>query len=685
MRKKLTAIIVALVIVICSFPVTANAASYPLALVSITDSNLTIPEGETAKVVFKIFPEYKNEKIFVNIYDENGYKVGSASHQFYNTSILYKEYYVTIDTDALDMTVGNYKIEYYMQYYSFMEWRTCPSTYKTTLTVIANKCNGNHNYKFNEIFLDGDCSKPSTDKYICSKCGNIIYQDGALGEHSWNNGVVKSNSTCTSRGTKIYTCTECDEEKTELLDMLPHQYDNGTVITEPTCESTGSKQYKCTSCGTKKTETLEMLPHKYNDGAILMEPSCKTIGYKQFTCIGCGQKKTEIIERLAHSVVIDPEMPATCTVPGRTEGSHCSVCAAVITEQIAIPAGHSWDSGIIYEEEEIIIYTCEKCGEIKNEAYITDKLSRVYGSNRYKTSLAIANEMKEKLDIDQFDTVIIASGVNFPDALAGSYLSTKMDAPILMANPDSKDNNKLIQDYLKENLVSNGKIYILGGSAAVPQTLENTLITKGYSVERLKGKGRYDTNLEILKEAGVANETILICTGTNFADSLSASATGLPILLVDPNTNKLSAAQIAFLSEQDSQLCIIGGSGAVSNTYENILAKYDSNGYIERIKGKNRYETSVEVADYFNYSPNSAVIASANAFPDGLCGGPLAYTMGAPLILTGDKYQPAAAYISENEILKGVALGGTGALKDNIVRAVFAVDETDDIVYKKYN
>ena len=34
--------------------------------------------------------------------------------------------------------------------------------------------------------------------------------------------------------------------------------------------------------------------------------------------------------------------------------------------------------------------------------------------------------------------------------------------------------------------------------------------------------------LQLLEEAGVAKEPILVCTGRGFADSLSASATGYP-------------------------------------------------------------------------------------------------------------------------------------------------------------
>ena len=322
-----------------------------------------------------------------------------------------------------------------------------------------------------------------------------------------------------------------------------------------------------------------------------------------------------------------------------------------------------------------------------------EEIERIWGKSRYHTSLAIADELKEELDIDKFNTIIIANGENFPDALAGSYLSAKKEAPILMVNPKdtsgAKASNAIVLSYIEDNLVSKGKVYILGGTAAVPQNVEDALSAKGYDVERLKGKGRYDTNLAILEEAGVSNEALLVCTGINFADSLSASATGLPILLVDPKTNSLTAAQKTFLADGKREIYIIGGSGAVSDDYLDALKNYDSNSTVERIKGKSRYETSVEVALKFGGNPDKAVIASAIKFPDGLCGGPLAYFMDAPLILTSPTANakntaPAAEYIAAKGIVAGKPLGGSGALADEVVKTIFSMTAEDQILGTRY-
>ncbi len=300
-------------------------------------------------------------------------------------------------------------------------------------------------------------------------------------------------------------------------------------------------------------------------------------------------------------------------------------------------------------------------------------LIRVKGKTRYETSFAIADETRAKMGVDKFNTVIIASGENFADALAGSYLAKVKGAPILMAS--GKDNNiNNLKAYIQAYLTANGTVYILGGTAAVNQKTEDVLKgVSGINVKRLKGRTRYDTNIEILKEAEVYDEDILVATGITFADSLSASAVGKPILLVD-GKKSLTSTQTEYLNSlSTSNLYILGGTGAVGENYESELANY---GHVERVKGKSRYETSVAIAEKFFPNPDYATIAYAENFPDGLCGGPLAMTMDAPLILTKtDKQAAAKAYVQANNIKSGAVLGGASLINDKTAKDIFSADK----------
>lgn len=305
----------------------------------------------------------------------------------------------------------------------------------------------------------------------------------------------------------------------------------------------------------------------------------------------------------------------------------------------------------------------------------TSEVTRISGATRYETSYEIADTLKEQMGVDQFETVIIANGKNFPDALAGSYLATVKNAPILMA---SEKNQDTLQSYVTENLKNGGTIYVLGGTGAVAQEVIGNLSAQ-YQVVRLEGADRYETNLEILKEAGVSGEEILVCTGKDFADSLSASATGNPILLV--NNKELTAGQKTFLQEHTANAFnIIGGEGVVSAEMEAELSNY---GTVERIYGTNRYETSVKVAEAFFETPGNAVLAYAKNFPDGLCGGPLAAVLNAPVILTAtEKEDAAAAYMNQQGITSGYVLGGEKLISDEAVKTVFAMPANAEIKEK---
>ena len=290
-------------------------------------------------------------------------------------------------------------------------------------------------------------------------------------------------------------------------------------------------------------------------------------------------------------------------------------------------------------------------------------VTRLAGNNRYDTAFAAANELKEKLGIAKFNAVIVSSGENFADALAGSYLAAMKDAPIILVRNNNNTLNS-VKNYIKANLASGGTVYLLGGENAVPKAMETGL--EGFLIKRLGGATRYETNLLILKEAGIGNKDIIVCTGKSFADSLSASAVGLPILLV---TDSLNTAQKEFLQGTGGKKYIIGGTAAVNASIETALKSYGS---VTRLAGNTRYETSVLVAKTFFAAPTKAVVAYGENFPDGLSGGSLANTVGAPLILTkAGKEAAAAKYVSDNGITGGYALGGTAVLPDKTVEKIF--------------
>ncbi len=313
---------------------------------------------------------------------------------------------------------------------------------------------------------------------------------------------------------------------------------------------------------------------------------------------------------------------------------------------------------------------------IQQEASAT----RLAGRSRYDTAFLAADALKEQLGVSRFSNAIVTSGENFADALAGSYLAARKDAPILLT--DNSNMSDVIA-YIHANVGTDGKVYALGGAPVVSDGLF-ALEQYGYDVVRLSGNTRFDTNLAILEEAGIdSGMPVLVCTAYNFADSLSASAVGLPILLAD---DALTQQQLRFLRRNtDGSFLLVGGTGAVTSTVEDQLLNDGS--WVYRLAGKTRFETSTMLAQFlyndgsgmFN-SPASVTLVYAYNFPDGLCAGPLAYAMNAPLILTANGDEAAAAhYASTLGIRQGVALGGESLISSSVMRSILSLQSTDNI------
>ena len=97
--------------------------------------------------------------------------------------------------------------------------------------------------------------------------------------------------------------------------------------------------------------------HNYTS-KVTVAPGCETQGEKTFTC-PCGDSYTEAIAATGHTAVIDAVKAPTCTEPGLTQGSHCSVCNKVLAEQQVVPAtGHTKGADANCTDAQ----TCTVCG-----------------------------------------------------------------------------------------------------------------------------------------------------------------------------------------------------------------------------------------------------------------------------------------------------------------------------------
>ncbi|MBQ1508877.1 MAG: cell wall-binding repeat-containing protein, partial [Erysipelotrichaceae bacterium] len=282
-------------------------------------------------------------------------------------------------------------------------------------------------------------------------------------------------------------------------------------------------------------------------------------------------------------------------------------------------------------------------------------IDRIYGKNRYDTSLKCADALKEVWNVSRFHAVVLVTGSGYADALSGAYFAYSIQAPVLLI--DQKNAAKIVS-YINGNTTGNAPVYVLGGEIAVSSSWLTGL--GGHEVIRLSGSSRYETNLAILKRLSVPGDVLLIASGSNYPDALSASAVDAPVLLVGKN---LTAAQRNYLKASSyKKIYLLGGTGAVSEDIENALSAYAP---VTRLSGRTRYETSRFIAETFYPMPEGAVLVYGQNFPDGLSAGVLARAKGYPILLASNKSpDDARIYAVFRKIRKGTVIGGTSLISD---------------------
>ncbi len=294
--------------------------------------------------------------------------------------------------------------------------------------------------------------------------------------------------------------------------------------------------------------------------------------------------------------------------------------------------------------------------------FIQYGVQRIAGTNRFGTAVEVSKQGWP----DGAQTVVLARGDDYADALAGVPLAYQLNAPILLTHT-----NRLITS-TKDEIIRLGanKVIILGGTGAVSKAVALELQGMGLTVQRIAGSGRYETAALIAKEMakGGSFDTAFVAVGTNFADALSASAyaarSGYPILLAQP-TRLPGSTETALIDLAITNTWVIGGTGVINDT---VCAQLPG---APRIAGNNRYATGIALAEKFMPGYTKIVyLATGLVFPDAIAGGVLAAkNSSGVLLIRGDRAIPNQTvqdFLSARGVKFAGVFGGTGAVSAEI-------------------
>jgi len=293
-------------------------------------------------------------------------------------------------------------------------------------------------------------------------------------------------------------------------------------------------------------------------------------------------------------------------------------------------------------------------------------VDRLFGPDRYATAAAIS----QALHTPGVDTVYVATGAAYADALAGSALAGSEEVPVLLTRGDHLN----LATAAELDRLDPGRVVLFGGDEAITEEVADLIGEAAEApVTRLSGADRYATAATIAGEFDGA-DVVYIATGQEFADALAgaarAGALDAPVLLV--RTDHLPNATAAALTAlTPSEIRVLGGEDAVSADVATALGDY---GTVTRIAGDNRYETAVQItSDY----PSAATVylASGQQWPDALAGGALAGATDQPLLLTKVDKIPAVVGPELQRLAppRVVLLGGESVVGAEIVDALHAL------------
>jgi len=177
------------------------------------------------------------------------------------------------------------------------------------------------------------------------------------------------------------------------------------------------------------------------------------------------------------------------------------------------------------------------------------QVNRIAGTDRYDTAFKVYEHMKANGKL-KTQSVFVATGKDFPDALAASAVAAKIGAAVILADTPEQVNR-----------VAGTYPYAVGAQTTSLMANMRVSMSGGFD-----GKDRYDTANKLVNwSVWRGGDTVMVAVGTNFADALAAgplaASTGQLLVLANPSSAVLKVPASV------KNLVFIGGEGANPDKY----------------------------------------------------------------------------------------------------------------------
>ena len=246
-----------------------------------------------------------------------------------------------------------------------------------------------------------------------------------------------------------------------------------------------------------------------------------------------GQDRVETALKISNKGWDSAQTVILCEYSDYPDAIASTPFAVSLNAPILLTKGDSIDSRVLNElnrlkPKKIILLGGTACLQPSIEKELKElslAYERIGGADRYETSILLAKHLSS-------DSLILANGDNFPDALSAATFAGIKQIPIVLTSTTLPSSViQYYQEYKPQHLI------VIGGEAVIPSA---DLINHKFTVEtRLAGLDRYETNAKVtssMKDT-YKSDDIFLASGITFPDAVAgtvlASKFKAPLLLTE--------------------------------------------------------------------------------------------------------------------------------------------------------